>query len=57
MFETAHSAENVQDAQVKSSQTAKFRPIWSHWYYLPKKFIIKERLAVQNKSSLLLKSF
>jgi hypothetical protein len=29
-FEAAYLAESVNIAQAKSSQTAKFRPIWSH---------------------------
>jgi hypothetical protein len=30
-FEAVYIAENVNIAQAKSSQTAKFCPIWSHW--------------------------
>jgi hypothetical protein len=29
-IEIAYLAKNVKNAQIKSSQTAKFRPIWSH---------------------------
>ncbi len=34
-FEAAYLAENVNIAQAKRSQTAKFRPIGSHWLGSP----------------------
>jgi len=47
MFWTAHLRKNVQ---VKSSQKAKYRPIWSHWidpkfYFSQCNFLVKQKEA------------